>query len=152
MKDAESLTELINNKYVMKELVGYPFPCPLSRIKKDIEKGLKDWDNKKAYAFTILADGKIAGQIFLEKPSKNKKIYTLGFFVGKKFWNKGIATKAIKSIVILWFNKLGLDKIVGDNDSDNPASGRAMEKAGFELKKTKKDKKGVDVLYWEWKK
>jgi [ribosomal protein S5]-alanine N-acetyltransferase len=148
-EDAEILTKLINDRDVMKELVGYPSPCPLSKIKKDIEKGLVDWDNKKAYAFTILAEGKIAGQIFLEEPSSDKKGYTVGFFVGKKFWNKGIATNAIKEVVRFGFGELNLDKIVGDNDEDNPASGRAMEKAGFKLNETKKNKKGVDVLYWE---
>ncbi len=153
LSDAEALRELINDKEVLKQLSGYPCPCPLSRIRKDIEKGIKDWKTKKAFSFTIVADDKIAGSIILENPSKDKGRYDLGFFVGRKFWGKGIATEAIKQAVKLGFQNLKLYRIQADNDSDNPASGRAMEKAGFRFegvrKKYKKKKnKFVDLHMW----
>jgi len=144
---------LINDKEVIKQLAGYPYPCPSNHIKKDIAKGLKDWKRKEAYPFTVLADGEIAGQIFLEEPNRDKGRYDLGFFIGRRFWNKGIVTNAIKEIVKFGFNELKIYRIQADNDSDNPASGKAMKKAGFKFEGVRKricKKKGkfVDLELW----
>ena len=153
LSDAKELRELINDKEVIKQITGYPFPCPLSHIKKDINKSLRLLKKKEQYPFTILANKEIAGQIFLEEPSKDKRRYNIGFYVGRKYWNKGIATRAIKEIIKFGFNKLNLYKISGDNDSDNPASGKVMKKAGFKLEGTLKKhqlkgKKFIDLLIW----
>lgn len=153
LSDAKELQELINDKDVLKQLAGYPYPCPLSKIKKEITDGIKGWQTKKCFAFTILADNEVAGNIILENPNDDKGCYDLGFFVGKKFWNKGIATNAIKQIVKFGFEKLKLYRIQADNDSDNPASGRAMEKAGFKLegireKFCRKKNKFIDLYLW----
>lgn len=153
MKDAKRLHECINDKDVIKELAGYPYPCPISKIEEDIKKGLKEWDERKAYAFTILADNEVTGQIFLENPSKDFGRYDIGFYVGKRFWGNGMATEAIKQTIKYGFEKLKLYKIYADNDSDNPGSGKAMEKAGMHLEgtlknHTKKNGKLIDVLLW----
>jgi RimJ/RimL family protein N-acetyltransferase len=89
-------------------------------------KSLKD-----SYGFTILADGKIAGEIVLEYPSICRSTYNVGFAVGRKFWNQGICTEALKQVVRFAFDELKIHKVGGDNDVDNPASGRVFEKAGF---------------------
>jgi len=153
LSDAKELRELINDKEVIKQIIGYPYPCPLSHMKKDITNSLKKLKKKEQYPFTILADGKIAGQIFLEEPSKDKRRYSIGYFIGRKYWNKGIATKAIKEVIKLGFNKLKLYRIQGDNDSDNPASGKVMKKAGMKLegirkKIQKKGNKFIDLYLW----
>lgn len=153
LSDSTDLRELINNKDVLKQLSGYPYPCPLSRMKKDVEDGIRGWKTRRSFSFTILADGEIAGSIILENPSKDKRRYDLGFYIGKRFWGKGIATEAIKQIVKFGFQKLKIYRIQADNDSDNPASGRAMEKAGFRFegtrKKIQKKKFGfVDLHLW----
>jgi len=57
--------------------------------------------------------------------------------VENKFWNKGIATEAIKQIIKFGFSRLKLTKIWAGTIINNPASGRALEKAGFKHKKIK---------------
>ncbi len=153
LSDAKELRELMNCEEVIKQLIGYQYPCPLSHIKKDISNGLKDWKKKKAYPFTILVDKKIAGQIILENPNKEKGRYDIGFFIGKKYWNKGVATKAVKETIKFGFKTLKLYRIQGDNDSDNLASGKVMKKAGFKFegkrkKINKKNGKYIDLLLW----
>jgi RimJ/RimL family protein N-acetyltransferase len=153
MSDAKALQELINDKEIIKQLEGYPHPCPLSKIKKEIKKSLEDWKKKQAYNFTILADKEIAGQVVLENPDKHRTHYEIGYFLGRKFWNKGIATKAAKEAVKFGFNKLKLKRVWGDNDSDNPASGKVMKKAGFKLEgKLRKHafRKGKYIDIWIW--
>ena len=108
---------------------------------------------KDGYYFTILADGEIVGDICLEDPSRCRSTYSVGFAVGRQYWGQGICTEALKQIVKFGFDELKLHKIVGDNDSDNPASGRVFEKAGFEKEGVFKEhvfKAGeyIDIIHW----
>jgi RimJ/RimL family protein N-acetyltransferase len=64
-----------------------------------------------------------------------------------------LCTKALRQIVNYGFDKLKIHKICGDSGSDNPASGRVMEKAGFTREgvfreHVYKDGQYVDVLHW----
>jgi len=145
--DAEELHRNINDNEPLEGL------SQLRRVKRNITRNLKEWKIKRTYAFTIFADEKIVGQIFLENPSMDQGRYEIGFYVGKKHWGKGIATQAIERAVKYGFDKLKLYKIWGDHDSDNPASGKAMEKAGLEMegrlkKHSKKNGKFIDILMW----
>ena len=109
-------------------------------------KELKDFlIQKKSYNFKIVVDGKFAGGIGLRNPNKAGTIYGLGFFVAKEYWNKGIATQAVREMLKFGFGKLKLKKIVADNTIDNPASGRVLKKAGLKLIKI--DKRN-DKMFW----
>ena len=81
--------------------------------------------------FTSRADGEIVGEIVLEDPSICRSTYTAGFAVARNRWNQGICTRALEQVVRFAFEELGLYKVAGDSDSDNPASGRVMEKVRF---------------------
>ena len=86
---------------------------------------------EQSYWFVILADGKIVGEIGIEEPSSCRSTYTVGFTVGRPYWNRGYCTEALKQLVRFAFDELKLYRLEGDCDFDNPASGRIFEKAGF---------------------
>lgn len=114
----------------------------------EFRKSLKD-----SYVFTIEADGEIAGEIVLEYPARGRSGYSVGFRVGRRFWNQGICTEALKQIARFAFDELNLHKLFGDNDADNPASGRVFEKAGFTKEGVLKDQvfrdgEYIDVTMW----
>ncbi len=138
MSDADKLRELINDPEVLEQLCGYPFPCPLSRIKKDVRDAIRGWKRNEFFAFTVFVDEEIAGSIVLENPNPNKGRYDIGFYFGKRFWNQGIATEAIRQVVKFGFNKLKLYRVQGDTRSNNPASNRVFEKAGFKFEGCRK--------------
>lgn len=154
ISDATVFRNIFNDKKVAKQLVGFPYPMNLEKAKNKLQETINL--NKKGdyYEFAIIVDKKFTGMVVLEKPSKDKKTFSLGYVIGRKYWNKGITSKAIKKIINFGFNRLKLKKIIADNDEDNPASGRVLEKNGFKLIKTVKQKhsrtgKEVNVLFWE---
>ena len=53
-----------------------------------------------------------------------------GFWLGKKFWGKGMMTEAVKPITDYAFDVLGFEKLVLANAVGNPASRRIKEKTG----------------------
>lgn len=108
---------------------------------------------KEAYEWHIFADETLVGQIVLEWPSRSRSTYNVGYCVDYDYWGKGIATEALKQVVDYAFNVMGIHKLHGDNDSDSPASGRVMEKAGFTKEAVFsehvfKDGKYIDIHHW----
>lgn len=55
----------------------------------------------------------------------------VGYWVGRPFWNKGIATEALQAIVDYCFTIQHHTALWGGHFEDNPSSGRVMEKCGF---------------------
>ncbi len=148
ISDVESFREVFNDEEVVKQLIGYKYPLTLEHARNQLSKIINKNKKDNYYEFVIIANGKWAGMIVLEKPSRDRKTFSLGYAIGRKYWNKGITTKAIKLICDFGFNKLKIDKIIADNDEDNPASGRVLEKNGFKFIKKEK-KRHTDVLFWE---
>ena len=56
----------------------------------------------------------------------------LGYWLGKPFWGRGIITEAARAITAYGFETLGLTRIYAHVDSDNGASARVLEKAGYQ--------------------
>lgn len=156
ISDLNQFHRIFNDKEVAKQLSGYSYPSTIVESKKKLQEIINQ--NKKGdyYEFAIIVNKDFVGSVVLEKPSKDKKIFTLGYVVGRKYWGKGIATGAVKKIIQFGVNKLKLKKIVADNDEDNPSSARVLEKNGFSFIKKIRKKRGktgkkINVLYWEKK-
>jgi len=55
----------------------------------------------------------------------------LGYWLARPFWGRGIATEACTALIEI-ARSLGLPRLEGAHFVDNPASGRVLEKLGFE--------------------
>ena len=129
LSDASILQKLRDDKEVNKYLEGSPYPYKLSDAKWSIKKGLK----KDNYKFAILVNKEFVGTIALENPNESKTSFETGLFLGRKYWNKGIGTEALKEIVRFGFKELKLKRIWAGVLSNNVGSSKAVEKAGFKL-------------------
>ena len=58
---------------------------------------------------------------------------SLGLYLAKAYWGRGLATEAGQAFVAFGFNALKLKKIVAMVQVGNAASVRVLEKLGFEL-------------------
>ena len=56
----------------------------------------------------------------------------IGYWIGEEFWNRGIATAAIKLLTAHAFSELGLLRVFAVPFATNSASCRALEKAGYQ--------------------
>lgn len=55
----------------------------------------------------------------------------VGYWIGKTYWNNGYATEALHLLVEHCFAEKHFSVLWGNHFTDNPASGRVMEKCGF---------------------
>jgi len=61
--------------------------------------------------------------------------WEIGYNLGKKYWGKGYATEAVERMISFAVEELQISEIVGRYAKENPASGRVMEKLGFQYEK-----------------
>ena len=55
----------------------------------------------------------------------------VGYCYGSSFWGKGYATEALRKVIEYLINDCGFYLVEAKHLSENPASGRVMEKAGM---------------------
>ncbi|XP_045800674.1 uncharacterized N-acetyltransferase p20-like [Trifolium pratense] len=68
----------------------------------------------------------------LDDKSRNKSA-EIGYNLGSKYWGKGIATCAVKQIVMAAFSEMShLERLEALVDVENVGSQRVLEKAGFQ--------------------
>lgn len=60
----------------------------------------------------------------------------LGFGIGKKWWHKGIMAEALGAVIKYLFGEVGVNRIQACHDTNNPNSGRVMQKCGMKYEGT----------------
>lgn len=55
----------------------------------------------------------------------------IGYWLGLPYWNKGYMTEAARAMLTYGFETLGLNRIEARHMTNNPASGRVMQKIGM---------------------
>ena len=131
--DENDVVKNINDRAVSRFLSIVPYPYSRKDAKFWINKCLKGRKEKKktAVRFAIEMNGKVIGAIDLSNIQKHKA--EIGYWLGRKYWNKGIISEAIRLITNFGFNKLKLKRIYATVFAGNRKSAGVLEKNGFKL-------------------
>lgn len=98
---------------------------------KDRGEFMRHWEgilkNKNVTARTILYKEKVAGHILCWKEGKYEQ--RVGYWVGKEFWRRGIASAAVTEFLA----QVKIRPLYAEVANHNTASKRVLEKNEFEL-------------------
>jgi RimJ/RimL family protein N-acetyltransferase len=98
---------------------------------KDKGEFTRHWEgilkNKSIVARTIIYKEKIAGHIICWKEGKYEQ--RVGYWIGKQFWGRGIATSALQEFLA----EVKVRPLYAQVANHNLASRRVLEKNGFAL-------------------
>jgi RimJ/RimL family protein N-acetyltransferase len=128
-EDAPALAAAIADEMIVRNLATAPWPYSL----RDAEAFLAQPRDPVLPSFLIFerTDGepRLAGSCGLgRRPSGAVE---LGYWIARPFWGRGIATEAAAALIEI-ARTLGFTRLEGSHFLDNPASGRVLEKLGFE--------------------
>ena len=62
----------------------------------------------------------------------DNKTATIGYVLSHKYWNNGISTEALSTVITKLFDD-GIETIKAEHHIDNIESGRVMEKCGMKF-------------------
>ncbi len=131
LSDAESIAKYANNKNVWINLTDmFPHPYYVNDAVSFINS---QKDINPPQVFAIIYKIKAVGTVGLSISSENKELCVdLGYWIGEKFWNKGIMTQVIKEMLKFGFKTYKtVDCISAYVFTYNKASIRILEKAEF---------------------
>ena len=98
---------------------------------KDRGEFMRHWEgilkNKNVTARTIVYKEKVAGHIICWKEGKYEQ--RIGYWIGKEFWRRGIASAAVAEFLLL----IKIRPLFAEVANHNIASKRVLEKNGFTL-------------------
>ena len=84
-----------------------------------------------ALAIVLRETGGLVGDIILIWLDGEHRSGEVGYIVDPEHQGHGYATEAVRAVLALGFDGLGLHRITGRIDQRNPASGRVLTKAGM---------------------
>jgi RimJ/RimL family protein N-acetyltransferase len=130
--DLESLVESANNHNVWINLRDQ-FPHPYTR--RDGRTFLRHMrERRPETVFAIAVDGKAVGAIgFVLQKDVDRVSAEVGYWLGEKYWKRGIASEALGAITRYAIDTHGLTRIFAVPFAYNTASCRVLEKNGYQL-------------------
>ncbi len=134
--DAITLVNLMNYE-ISKYLYEVPYPYKIDDALNFIKSSCNDFKSHKVINFAIDYKNKseysnlLVGTIGIKDIDYINKKANIGYWIGKKYQNKGIATECIKLVVDYAFGILKLEEISAFVFPNNNSSIRVLEKNGF---------------------
>lgn len=121
--DAENFTYFGNG--------NKPLPWNEEREIRVQQSRIKCFIGKREYSWVITFQGVVIGQIQLFHFINHNTCAEVGYFIKKSHWNRGIITKVLKAVCSFAIKTMGLKRIEAYVHTQNAASSRTLEKAGF---------------------
>lgn len=132
LNDVPTIVAYAGNKDVAKTALNIPHPYEEKDALFWIDMAQRGFEDKTQYIFGISLNEthEFVGGISLRVDSKYDR-GELGYWIAKKYWNKGYATEAVGAVLRFGFERVGLHKVYASHYVENPASGKVMLKNGM---------------------
>ena len=62
----------------------------------------------------------------------------IGYCIGSRWWGQGITAEALRAVIGYFFERVGLSAVCACHDTNNPNSGKVMQKSGMTYEGTRR--------------
>ncbi len=130
--DAPRVAELAGDKAISDTTLRIPHPYTEAMVLAWIGRHQSIRDNGLAifYAIDLKESSELIGSIGIDADHIHSRA-TLGYWIGREYWNRGYATEASSIMLEYVFNVMKFHKVDSHLFSRNEASGRVLEKLGM---------------------
>jgi RimJ/RimL family protein N-acetyltransferase len=134
MGDAVEIAPLADDWNVASNLSRMPHPYRRADAEEWIaaRAAASGPERGEIFVITLLADGRIVGACGYDS-APHLGGFELGYWLGRPFWGRGLATEAARSVIDRAFMGLGLDHLWCSCRVTNDASRRVIQKCGFQF-------------------
>ena len=129
--DIEPLPLIANDWMVARYMTDlFPHPYTPADARSWIDQRLADCETQM---FAIEADGKLAGGVgFHAQDNEKRRTAQIGYWLGRDFWGRGIATAALRVVSKRAFATTDILRLEAGVYHPNVASMRVLEKCAYE--------------------
>ena len=147
MKDADVLEPLVSRREIAATTLSIPHPYPKGGAAEWLSRREEDYRTGRAIncAITLRGAGELIGAISLHfKGPLVPDVAEIGYWIAYEHWQKGYGTEAVGAIINLGFEFAKVHRIEAHHFSNNPASGKLMQKNGMKYEGCMRER----VLKW----
>jgi [ribosomal protein S5]-alanine N-acetyltransferase len=112
------------------KVIPHPYEDGMAEAWIGLHQERFDRGEDTVFAIVLKASGELIGAIGLVLKLEQEKA-ELGYWIGKPFWGRGYCTEAGRAVLRYAFTELRLHRVHAYHFSNNPASGRVMQKLGM---------------------
>ena len=136
IEDAEEIFSILSDEKVVENL-NMEIHKNIADTKKMIEDYLFELKNGNKYPFVIIEknSNQFVGVFLIKLDLYDVDCYEFTIYIKKQYWNKGIYTEVLKSMVKFGFEEIKTGNFRGFIMEENNASSHVLEKNGFKLEK-----------------
>ena len=130
-QDARQIACCVNDADMARNLARLPHPYGPRDALDWIAYAEKARETGREYAFVIThAEAGVIGSVGFNRAIGD--VWEIGYWVDKAVQGRGVATEAARALLAWGEAEFGVTQFVAGHFQDNPASGRVLEKLGFE--------------------
>lgn len=153
--DAKPMYENWASDYEVTKYMNWPVQKNMAEAETVVQGWIKRYteDNFYHWAVIVKEDNCLAGSVSVVSCDESVEKMEMGYCIGKKWWNKGIMTEALSAVIDYLFVEVGVHRVQARHDTDNPASGKVMQKCGMKyegtMRKADRTNNGIcDIAYY----
>ncbi len=155
VNDAKAVQEMAGDYELYKTTLNIPHPYEAGMAESWIEQHETLFNENKLLSLAVVrkSDEALLGCITLSTISEKRRLYEIGYWIGKMYWYQGYGTEASRAIIDYGFEKSNANKIMGRHFVSNPGSGKIMVHCGMSPEGVLREdqlKEGqfVDIAYY----
>ena len=137
LRDTQDIYEYSSDPAVSRHVLWDTYQSPaqarmyIRHVRRQYRQGFPG-----AFAVELKDTHKVIGTIGFSWINPEHRSCEVGYSLNRRYWNMGYATEALSRLIRYAFAELHLNRIEAQCETDNPASGRVMEKAGMHYEGT----------------
>ena len=139
--DAQSfLDNIAADDEVTKFLAGWPENCTVPMMEEILDRWISQYSDLDCYNWAIVwkENGfEAIGQVIVFYWDEITGAPNLGCCLGRRWWNQGIMTEALGTVIDYLLDRVGVARIEAYCDQENHASQAVIEKCGMKYEITK---------------
>ena len=129
-RHAGAIQLLVASDRSIVEQTRLPDPYPEDGAERWIAYARPRHQRSEEFTFAVEHDGEVVGACGLIV-SEDGREAELGYWIGRPYWGRGLATDAARAAVAFAFDRTDVDRVVALPLAANAPSRRVLEKAGF---------------------
>ena len=137
--DAQAMYEnWASDERVTRYLTWCPHESPAA-TRQLLELWHAAYEKPDYYNWAIQYEGTPIGSIGVVDLNERSERAELGYCIGHAYWNKGVMTEAVTSVLDFLFARVGVHRVTISHAVKNPASGNVARKCGLTFEGTKRE-------------
>lgn len=137
--DAQAMYRNWASRDIVTKFLTWPTHTSTEVTRSIIDEWVNAYSDDNCYHWAIVikdnGDEPI-GDIAVVEIKEKASVAHIGYCISNDWWNKGITSEALRAVIDFLFDVVGFNRVEARHDSNNPNSGKVMQKCGMKYEGT----------------